>query len=291
MFSEIYRILCCPDDSSEIILKNNYLECTKCYRHFLIYGYNLVEILPSKFPKWNLKENENKKAEESYQNIFVEKFSWDKKVGGWGDLLTSPHGYRAFVKRERERILELLNPSNNSTAIDISGGVGNYSIFLSDFVKAMIHCELHVPSIITAYNRKKDNMIFVRSPYLKLPFISDTFDYVICTDTLERGWNCEVKLLREITRIMKIGGKAIVDFHNLKWFRKNRNICAYKAGSIRKLLHEAGIKQFSLYPFGYVPTKLVFKESLYPYLDNLFRFLFPPKRHIVVFTKAQDNSV
>jgi len=71
-------------------------------------------------------------------------------------------------------------------AIDISGGVGNYSIFLSDFVKVMIHCELHISSIIEAYNGKRNNMIFVRSPYLKLPFISDIFDYVICTDTLER---------------------------------------------------------------------------------------------------------
>jgi hypothetical protein len=56
-------------------------------------------------------------------------------------------------------------------AIDISGGVGNYSIFLSDFVKVIIHCELHISSIIEAYNGKRNNMIFVRSPYLKLPFI------------------------------------------------------------------------------------------------------------------------
>jgi SAM-dependent methyltransferase len=182
--------------------------------------------------------------------------------------------------------LELLNPSKKGMAIDISGGVGNYSIFLSDFVKVIIHCELHISSIIEAYNGKRNNMIFVRSAYLKLPFISDIFDYVICTDTLERGWNHEVKLLKEIMRIMKIGGKAIVDFHNLRWFKKNKIICAYKPDSIKKLLYDVGIKNYTLYPFSYVPTTLVCKESVYPYLDNLFRFLFPPIRHVVVFTRV-----
>jgi hypothetical protein len=87
---------------------------------------------------------------------------------------------------------------------------------------------------------------------------------------------------------MKIGGKAIVDFHNLPLFKKNKNICAYKPDSIKKLLYEVGIKNYTLCPFGYVPTKLVCKKSLYPYLDNLFRFLLPPIRHVVVFIKEQD---
>lgn len=288
MISGIFHTLCCPDDGADVIQKGDYLECLKCHRQFSILADNLVEMLPSKFPDWNLNENENRKAEEDYKNLLEEQFAWDKKSNGWGYLHAAFPGYRAFVKREREKILELLNPSSESIAIDVSGGVGNYSIFLSDVVEFMVHCEVHIPSILTAYNRvkdKKDKMLFFRSTYLKLPFKSASFDCLICTDTLERGWNHEVQLLKEILRILKIGGKAVVDFHNLKWFRRNRNICEYKISKVKQILSEAGISEYSIYPFGYAPSMSVPTESLYTILDNVFKLFFPCIRHIVVFTK------
>jgi len=285
------KFLVCPDDRNTLVFRDDFLECVKCGRKYPVLGDNFVEILPSKFPEWDLNEKEPKRAEEFYLQEFKRPFSWNAQGDGWGDLSKANVGTCSFYKAEILKILQLLDPSENSIIVDVSGAVGNYAISLANKVKMIINCDLHTPSIIAAYERKKDNMICVRTPYLRLPFASNVFDHVICTDTLIRGWNHEVKLLKEILRVLKTGGKAFVDFHNRKWFRKNKNICAYKAGSIRKLLHEAGIKQYSLYPFGYVPTKLVFKESLYPYLDSLFRFLLPPKRHIVVFTKAQDNNV
>lgn len=289
--NDFVKLIVCPDDGTTIALRDSFLECPKCSRKYPILGNNFVEILPSDFPDWSLKENDPKKAEKFYSQEFERSFSWNVQRGGWGDLSNASPGLRSFYKAEIEKALQLLNPSDNSIIVDVSGAVGNYAIFLANKVKMVINCDLHIPSIIIAYERKKDNMICVRTPYLKLPFVSNSFDYIICTDTLIRGWNHEVKLLKEISRIIKIGGRAFVDFHNLKWFRKNRNICAYKVGSIRKLLHEAGIKQYTLYPFGYVPTKLAFKEFLYPYLDSLFKFLLPLKRYIVVFIKEQDNNV
>jgi ubiquinone/menaquinone biosynthesis C-methylase UbiE len=283
---DFIKFLACPDDGTAIVLRDRFLECPKCRRKYPILGNNFVEILPVDFPGWSLKENEPKRAEEMYLQEFKRSFSWNVQESGWGDLLNASAGTRAFYKAEMQKVLQLIDPSVNSVAVDVSGVVGNYAIFLANKLKIVINCDLHTPSIITAYERKKNNMACVRTPYLRLPFASNVFDHVICTDTLIRGWNHEVKLLKEILRIMKISGIAFVDFHNLKWFRKNRNICAYKAGSVRRLLNEVGIKQYTLYPFGYIPTKLVFKEFFYPYLDNLFSFLLPPNRHIVVFAKA-----
>ena len=134
-----------------------------------------------------------------------------------------------------ETPLSLLHPSKDGIAIDVSGAVGNYAVLLSDKVKVIVNCDLHVPSLVTAYNRKKSNMVCIRCPYLQLPFVSNSFDYAICTDTLIRGNNHEVKLLKEILRILKKGGKAFVDFHNIKWFKKNNQICSY-SGTVNLIL-------------------------------------------------------
>lgn len=286
--NKFYDIFYCPDDYSKISLRDGFLQCSRCKRHFRFLANNFVEVLPMKFPQWDLTDSENKKAEANYFNIFSESFSWGYKRGGWGYLLNASNGYRAFVKKETKRIIELLNPSPDGIGIDVSGGVGNYSIPLSNRVKVMVHCELDVQSILRAYHqaRKRDNMLFVRTPYHKIPFHSACFDCVICTDTLERGWNHEMKLLAEIIRILKEGGKAVVDFHNQRRFGKNRSLCEYAEASIKQLFSVVGIKRYAIYPFGYVPSRFVLKETFYPILNGFAKLFFPCQRYIIVFTKA-----
>ena len=178
MWNALFDILCCPDDGASIFRADQYLECLKCHRRFPILAENMVEMLPAEFPAWNLASGENKAVEASYRKLFEENFNWDQKRRGWGDFASAYAGYRAFVKSERKRILEVLNPRSDSRAVDVSGGVGNYSIFLADFVETMVHCELHVPSILAAYksaNDRNKKMLFIRSPYLKVPFTSEAF--------------------------------------------------------------------------------------------------------------------
>jgi SAM-dependent methyltransferase len=287
---KIYDLLRCPDDGSSIIPGDDFIECPLCKRKYVILAENFLEILPSEFPEWNLHEEEPRRAEELYLKEFKQPFTWTETPSGWGDLTTAHPGTRGFYTAESNKIEGFLRPSSHAFGIDVSGAVGNYAIFLSDKVEAMVNCDLHAPSIITAYNRKRNNMLCIRTPYLKLPFASNSFDYAVCTDTLIRGRDHEVRLLREILRVLKPRGKAFVDFHNLKWYAKNRHLCAYNRGSVRQLLSEANIIQYSIHPFGFVPTRMVFKESLYPILDDLFKFLSPPKRHIVVFTKTDGSG-
>ncbi|RJQ17501.1 MAG: class I SAM-dependent methyltransferase [Nitrospiraceae bacterium] len=285
MLKKIARFICCPDDGSAITLKDGFWECLTCKRKSKILADNFLEILPSVFPAWDLKDNEPQKSGDMYQQEFNREFSWEAS-GGWGDLSYAPPGTSGFYKSEMEKIRELLNPASNAIAIDVSGAVGNYSRSLSDKVATMVNCDLHAPSIITAHNRRADNMVCIRTPYLKLPFVQNTFDYAICTDTLIRGWNHEVKLLKEILRVLKPGGKAIVDFHNRKWFAKNRDICAYALSDVKRVLAEASIGHYSVYPFGYVPLRIVPSEFIYSILDNIAGIFLPCKRHIVIFTKV-----
>lgn len=288
MFKEYQKILCCPDDGANVTLEGNHLGCSICGRHFNIFKTNFIEILPSIFPEWSLSKNnkENVKTEESYKDIFDREFRWYEKPGGWGDLSAANPGYRAFVKSEVERIYELISPSDEKIVADISGGVGNYSIPLSESVKTVFHCELDVESIQTAYHRGKGrNIFFIRTPYLKLPFDSDVFDYVVCTDTLLRGRAHELMLLTEIKRILKNGGRAIVDFHNQRPFYRDRFIRLYNRKEIASLLLDSDIKQYEIYPFGYVPSVFVPSEFFYSAMNRIFSFFVPCQRYIVVFSK------
>jgi ubiquinone/menaquinone biosynthesis C-methylase UbiE len=288
---DVLKLICCPDDDSEVVLRDGFIECLKCKRKHAILADNFIEILPLEFPKWDFKDGEPQKAEEMYLQEFCRRFSWGRNTGGWGDLADARPGTRAFYENHRNKIVELLNLSKNAVAIDVSGAVGNYSIFLADKVKLMVNCDLHTPSIITAYTRRKNNMCCIRAPYLRLPFSPNIFDYAICTDTLIRGWNHEIKLLKEIVRILKPGGTAVVDFHNRKWFSKNKNICEYNETLIKQLLAQTGIKEHSISKFGYVPCKFVLSEDIYPALNNIFRLFFPCQRYIVTFVKRQDSCV
>ena len=70
LINDFLKLLVCPDDGTAIALRNRFLECPKCSKKYPILGNNFVEILPSNFPDWGLKENEPKKAEEFYLQEF-----------------------------------------------------------------------------------------------------------------------------------------------------------------------------------------------------------------------------
>ncbi len=288
MLSEYKQLLCCPDDGSDLTLEKRGLTCPRCGRRFSVFKDNFVEILPSEYPGWDLKGNRDAllKAEQSYEAIFRREFVWKEQTTGWGDLAAATPGYRAFIKEQVQWIRKHLGAYHDKTAIDVSGGVGNYSSPLSSGFKRMVHCELDGESLQTAYERSTENPIFfVRAPYLRLPFHPNTFDCVICTDTLIRGRSHEKKLLKEIIRILKNGGQAIVDFHTSRLFFRNDRICLYRREEIKTLLTESGISQFKIYPFGYAPSALVPSERLYTVIDKLFHFIVPCQRYIVTFVK------
>lgn len=243
--------------------------------------------MPSEFPAWDLSEKRKEliNVEESYKGIFNREFRWRENPSGWGNLTGANTGYRAFIRAETDFIRELLGPSESKIAVDVSGGVGNYSIPLSFRVRAIFHCELDAESVQNAYYRSEsDNIFFVRTPYLRLPFKPDIADIVLCTDTMIRGRNHEIKLLNEINRILKKSGTAIIDFHNRRLFR-DASICLYNRREIKSLMKETGITQFRVYPFGYVPSMLVPAEFCYPVMNGTLRFFLPCQRYILVFTK------
>ena len=282
---DIKPYLCCPDDGSAISIRGGRIVCLGCGRDYSILAENFIEMLPLEFPAWELKDGEPKGSELMYAEEFKTKFDWKSESPGWGDLSAAPQRSRAFYHAQLTAIYETLSPKGSDMAIDVSGAVGNHSVALSDKVRVMVNCDLHGPSILTAYRRKKENMMCVRAPYLKLPFSSETFDWAICTDTLIRGRTHEVKLLRELVRIIKPGGKAVVDFHNRRRSSSSKAICLYSREEVESILHEAGISKYEVFSFAYVPLRFVPTEKLYGLMDVFARIFLDGARHMVLFTK------
>ncbi len=282
---DIIPYLCCPDDGSAISKRSGRIVCLGCGRNYSILADNFIEMLPLQFPEWEQKDDDSKNAEQTYFEEFRKELEWQSKSSGWGDLSRASQGSRAFYHAQIKTIKEKFTPQGTEIAIDVSGAVGNHSVALADQVRVMVNCDLHGPSILTAYHRRKVNMMCVRAPYLKLPFFSGTFEYAICTDTLIRGHTHEVKLLREILRILKPGGKAVVDFHNRRFGSSNDTICFYSAGEVKSILHEAGIRTHEIIPFAHIPLRFVPNERLYGLMDLFARIFFDGARHMVIFTK------
>lgn len=282
---DIVPYLCCPDDGNTVAISSGRIVCRGCGRDYRILAENFIEMLPLRFPAWEQKDDEPKNVEPMYFDVFHKEFGWEPKSSGWGDLSEATQGQRAFYHAQIMAIYKRLAPKGTEIAIDVSGAVGNHSVALADKVRVMVNCDLHGPSILTAYHRRKENMICVRAPYLTLPFISGTFDYALCTDTLIRGHTHEVKLLREILRILKPGGKAVVDFHNRRFGSSNDSICFYSFVEVKSVLGEAGIDTYKIFPFAHIPLRFVPNERLYGLMDFFARIFIGGARHMVIFTK------
>ncbi|OGS06493.1 MAG: hypothetical protein A2270_07350 [Elusimicrobia bacterium RIFOXYA12_FULL_51_18] len=283
---EIQDLLVCPDDGQGLSSAiDGSLSCVSCGKNFKYIDKSFLEILPLKFSDWDADSARMREIEGAYRNMFQSSFSWGVPSHMWGELDKASMGYQCFVRAERRKILNMLKPAKDSIAVDVSACAGNYSCFLAEYVKVMFHCDLHSPSLVYAYRHKRDNMFFLRSPYHNIPLKNAAFDYVFCTDTIIRGFSHDLKLLSEIYRLLKKGGKAVVDFHNKNWITSSESVRFYSPADIEVLMRMAGIDNYSVTPFGYVPLKTIIHKASYEILDNICGFFLPCQRNLVVIIK------
>lgn len=276
----------CPDDGGLLRAGERSLRCTHCGREFHRLGERVFE-LKSAAPK-----PVNSSVQSGYAALHAEALTLEAQPPGWGDLAGAPPGKRAFVRRERQAIAELLADRGAGVVVDVSGGVGNYSSYLAAAARTVIHCELHVPSFAQACrdHGEIDNMVFVRGDYLALPLADASADGVICTDTLIRGVEHERALLAEIRRILKPGGRAVVDFHHHRFRRiQKRSPLAkpYLRAEFERLTVQAGFRVERTQGIGYIPARAVPWEWSYRVFDSLARLMVPPSRYLVVLAREE----
>ena len=283
------QIFACPDDGGNSLVAREDLRCELCARTFPRLGPRLFEL------KALLPKAINSVIQKDYEDAHSAAFTLDGQPPGWGGLATSNPGRRVFVKREREAISNLLGERAGGVVIDVSGGVGNYSGFLADKARTMIHCELHMPSIAQAFQEQShpSNLFFARSDYLALPLRDAIVDGAICTDTLIRGDRHDRALLSEIRRVLKPGGRAVVDFHNHRFKRiQKRSPLAnsYELANFLAMVKEVGFNVENVQGIGYVPTRAVPREAGYDLINALFRRLVSPSRYLVVLSRKDARQ-
>lgn len=276
----------CPDDGGRLHPDRENLRCEHCGREFPRLGDRVLE-LKALTPK-----AVNSVIQNDYESIHAVALTLSGHApgSGWGDLDCANPGKREFVKRERTTIGALLGDRAEGVVVDVSGGVGNYSSFLAGRAQTAIHCELHVPSFAQACRQHahRQNLFFARSDYLALPLADGGVDAAICTDTLVRGVEHERALLAEIRRILKPGGRAVVDFQHQRFKRiQKRSPLAkcYELNVFLSLATDSGFAVERVQGIGYVPTRAVPWEWAYGLLDKLFQLFVSPSRYLLVLTR------
>ena len=148
--------------------------------------------------------------------------------------------YFSWEKSRDKKFLELLEPNPYAKVIDLGCGNGEFTLKIKDKIgcNKIFGVDIYEPSVKKAKSRgieviKHDLNVF---PY---PFEDGSFDVVVSNQVIEHLFY-PVKFLKEIYRILKLGGYAVISTENLaSW----DNI-------------------FSLI-FGYTPFSMEFDGSLY----------------------------
>lgn len=250
-------------------------------------GKQFYEILPRVFPDWNAPT----KALEDFKRIQAAEFhrpcDIHTRQPGWGSPGSQTPGVLGFYLSQSALISRSLDFGDAFNLLDVSGAVGTHVSRISQKVGAAINCDMHGPSIVEAHTKAPDNVLCIRASYLQLPIADNSIDNLICTDTLIRGPDHDLRTLREIMRVLKTGGIAFVDFHLKRRLTANKNIQEYRWNEIEYLLNCVGVDSPTITGNGYVPATLVPAACLYPMLDLAFRIMNSPSRIVATFRKKK----
>jgi len=288
LLSKYVGMLRCPDDQAEITHSDNVFQCIACERVFPTYSNNVIELLPSKPYPLELNTALEKSYWQVYQRLLKEKMDFSLSAKGWGYIPKMSCGLRSFIKREREIVKNYVGENVDEIVCDVCAGAGTYSLELAKTAKLVVHCDIDFKSIIgasiDAKQNKLDNILFVRSDCLQLPFVNGTFNSILCIDALERGLAHELRLLQEFVRCLKASGKFAADFHN-KRIISSRDIFEYDEQKVRQFIRRTNIHNYKIDHLGYVHAPFVFSESIYGFLDRLFKMFFTSQRLLVMGVK------
>jgi tRNA (uracil-5-)-methyltransferase TRM9 len=177
---------------------------------------------------------------------------WDKIAGKWDEFKTKPSPIaEKFLKSKKGKILDLGSGSGrNFPAFDVGT-----EIYAQDFSKKMLG--------FAKKRAKKFGLKIntIHSPSDKVPVEDDFFDFAICIAVLHcvPGKRARQKILKELFRVLKPGGRAVISVWGRNSLRvknrpketyvswasagvKKRYTYLYDDGELEKALTLAGFK-------------------------------------------------
>jgi len=215
-----------------------------------------------------------------YLNKFQEPFTWLNAPKPWAPPESlSPRETRRVALQHA--IIEECLPSQLGDFCDVSSGSGRHAIPLISRARTAVLCDVSVDALNYVYAKagQRPNTFFVRCDFLQSPFAAQTFDTMLCTDTLIYGRDHETRLLGHLHTMLRAGGRLACDF-KCKWHThpiRGRYMTDYSWREVCALLEETGFAWHRKVPYYQEATKLPLR---------LARLVVPPTRYFVLAEKA-----
>jgi 2-polyprenyl-3-methyl-5-hydroxy-6-metoxy-1,4-benzoquinol methylase len=113
-------------------------------------------------------------------------------------------------KEKAHKILSVLSdylqcPLQTLNALDLGCASGIITRVLAPCFKRIVGTDIDLPALEYARSAETSHAVFFPSDAMNLPFKNDVFDVVICAHVYEHVPD-SAKLMREIRRILKLGG-------------------------------------------------------------------------------------
>lgn len=247
----------CPDDYDEFFSDGPRLICRSCHREIAASVDGIVELLP--LHPVSHGDITNERYMQTYYDQFSSKCCSDQRA--WGAEENVPESWSKLRVRQVRRIYPLISGKQLRVLCDFSAGAGLYTLAYAKYFDVVLHCDLSMSALRYVSEKARtigiDNLIPIRADYFSPPF-RNSLDVVLCLDSLIRGKDHELRLLRSIRGSLAPNGIAVVDFHNW-WHNPLRRLGllkdnfkgnqSYSRPSADLLLKEAGIAQFDYFPF------------------------------------------
>jgi len=151
------------------------------------------------------------KSNLNYSSINQTRQHYDEAASQY-DLERTAIGYRTRHALIKSLLLEVYMPGN--LALDIGCGTGEYTLLMERMGFTVTAVDFSKAMLLVAKSKKRkslssDQLQLVRSECSRLPFRDGLFDVAVCISVLDLIplYN---KLLNEIYRVLKYGGKLIL---------------------------------------------------------------------------------
>lgn len=133
----------------------------------------------------------------------------------------------------------------NVKILEIGCGTGQLSMYLAHSQRQIVGVDLSLNSLKLASEFKQkngiNNVTLIHADIFNMPFMENSFDFVICKGVLHHTFNCK-KAFEQVVKLIKPGGFIILGLYNTygrlpTWLRKQfYNFFPQKIGKIDYVL-------------------------------------------------------
>lgn len=222
---------------------------------------------------------------------------YGEEAAGYDDVRYGSRYGAAFRVVHRQIFGEVLgeSPEVVVNALDVASGTGQLVPCVAAASELLVAADL-TPEMLKVSRAKYGlpNVVFHRMDAFRMPFADDSFDLVVSSRFLHLFPEEEqIKILREMRRVCRPGGRVIVDFYNetprtllrpalaiYRFIRRKREQLDHYATAVgaASIFREAGLEverqrgvgSYGIAPFLWLPPGLLIRLMRSKLLSNRF---------------------